>query len=159
MPVVVEHLVVRDGARDEARDEAVELLRVHRLGVVLHHAEELLAADEEAERVLVADVDDAGAEPSGLRDELVLEGAEHRRRSGVRDDRAGGVRLDRPQPGQVLRRLAPDVVGEGATRREKTAPVLEAEQAIGALRGEPVVLCRDGDGRGQRDVVRGERAG
>src|SRR5207247_815115 len=78
VPVVVEDLVVRDGPGDEARDEALELLRVHGLGVVLHHAEELLAADEEAERVLVADVDDARAQPSGLTDELVLEGAEYR---------------------------------------------------------------------------------
>src|SRR5438477_6649519 len=36
--------------------------------------------------VLVADVDDAGAEPGGLRYELVLEGAEYRQPPGSRSE-------------------------------------------------------------------------
>ena len=70
----------------------------------------------------------------GLPDEVVLQCAEHGRRSGVRDDRAGRVHLYRAEPGHVLRRLAPDVIGERAARREKTAPVLEAEEPVGMLR-------------------------
>ena len=86
------------------------------------HAEELFTADQESESVLVADVHDAGAALRRLRDLLVLERTEHRDRPGVRDDRSGCVRLDREEPRHVLRWLRPDVVGERATRRQKTAP-------------------------------------
>jgi hypothetical protein len=63
--------------------------------VVLHHAEQLLAADQQTERVLVADVDDACAELRRLADEVVLKRAEHRGRTGIRHDRAGRVGLYR----------------------------------------------------------------
>ncbi len=132
--VVGEDLIVRDRARDEAGHEALELLGRHRLGVVLHHAEELLAAHEQRERVLVADIHDARAVLRRGRDALVLERTQHGDRAGVRDDRAGRVGLDREEACHVLGRARPNVVGKRAAGDEEATPVLEAEKAVRRFR-------------------------
>src|SRR5258706_6248965 len=105
------------------------------------------------------DVEGARAEKRRLSDEMVLERAEHGRRSGVRNDRSGRVGLDRAQPGQVLGRIAPEMIREGAARCEETAPMLEAEEAVRVIWGGAGVLRRHPAGWRQAEVVRRRRAG
>ncbi len=158
MAVVVEDLVMCDRPRDEPAHEPLELRRVHRLGVVLDDAEQLLTAHEQRQRVLVADVHDARPALRRRGDALVLERAEDRDGAGVGEDSARDVALDREEARHVVRRRRPDVVGEGRPGDEVALPVLETEEAVAALRRVAVVLRRDGDALRQRHVVRTERA-